>query len=83
MNDSHIWLFRVPSSGLNGMPDISCVPKVATIFYHRNQWWYEVKTGDARNNELDRHERVFNEFEQSRDHLDFALGPFSKNFSSS
>jgi hypothetical protein len=79
MNVLNKWFFAVPSQ-FNGILDLSRVPKTATIFYHENRWWYELKTGQRY---LRQRESIFNELKKSTDCLKFAEGPFGKNFSPS
>ncbi len=64
----------------NGKPDLSGVPKTATIFCHENRWWFELDTGEWSNNKLDRRKRNFDWFKQKSSGINIDPGPFGKKF---
>lgn len=80
MAESMPLIFKVPSQS-NSMLDVSNVPREATIFYHRNKWWYELKTRKTLNDELCKRESVFTEFDKLVKNQDFPLGPFGEKIS--
>jgi hypothetical protein len=81
MNEPNVLIFTVPSQ-VDGTPNVSNVPKTATIFYHGNRWWFELKIGQMWNNELRQRESNLNTLIKCADPLTCALGPFGKKFSS-
>ena len=79
MNEPNFMIFAVPREISNTL-NASEMPKSATIFYHNNRWWYELKTGKALDNELCQRENSFSCLKSTPGRLDVALGPFGKKF---
>jgi hypothetical protein len=79
MDESNFMIFSAPLE-VNNMLNASKMPKSATLFYHENRWWYELKTGKELDNELCQRESSFSRLRKTSGRLDVALGPFGKKF---
>jgi hypothetical protein len=79
MNEPYILVFDFPHDFDNTL-NMSGVPKAATIFYHENRWRFELKTGQARDDELKQRISNFAKLRQPSNPLDIASGPFGKKF---